>query len=557
MYKYFFHNKFTLIILVMLRILGNGTLLFFNFILRDITNKASVSMSLDEIRIYSIVLISYVVIFSIITLLVNLLNTRYINTSITLLKTDYFANLINKTYEFISQKDSSYYISTLTNDIGILSGNFFNSIMSIINSTILAMGSFISIIIVDWKIGLIMLALVSLFFITPLVLKKKVDNATINISRANEDYVEELKDNLIGIKTIKVYSSEKITTSRLEYCNKKVYMTGIKSADIHIFASSIVGFLLNLFKIILLLVAVYFVAMRNLDLGSIIAVVTLSASFYMPINSIGNYVTNIIGSRQVRKKFYEVLLIQDKENYSSDFSNYEINLLNITFKYGDKVVLNNINLTFEQGKKYLVLGESGVGKSTLIKLIANLYSSYEGTILIGGCDYRKIEKAKLSKAIAYAQQEKYLFNRSLRDNIDINLQGDVKKITDCVEQCKLTKYVSTLKNGLETIVNEEVSTVSEGEKLRICLARALYLDAPILLLDEVTASLDAATTKEIEEIILSQKNKTIINISHKFSKSSLQNYDAVIIIENGKIVLNDSYSNAKNNKVLNSYLLEE
>ena len=191
---------------------------------------------------------------------------------------------------------------------------------------------------------------------------------------------------------------------------------------------------------------------------------------------------------------------------------------------------------FEKGKKYAIVGSSGCGKSTLLKLLANYYKDYEGEILIGKQELRTIDRKSLSRKMAMIHQNVFLFEDTLRANITMFQEYPDEEIKAAVKKAGLEKIVEDNLLGIEQMVCENGNNFSGGEKQRIAIARAILTRAEVLLLDEATSSLDAELSMQIEELILSQKETTILNVTHRFHESILKQYDCILTMHQGNIV---------------------
>lgn len=186
-----------------------------------------------------------------------------------------------------------------------------------------------------------------------------------------------------------------------------------------------------------------------------------------------------------------------------------------------------------------------------------MYESYEGEISIGGHNYKRIDGRDLAKNVTLVSQRCYLFNSSLKDNINILGDPSEKQLQRAIELAQLKELVDRLPDQLDSVVDEEVNQLSGGEKMRVNLARALYINPQVLLLDEVTSALDRCNSQKIENMILNMAHTSVINVCHKFDPHNLEKYDNILIIENGSIVQIGAYHDLKNSKILNKYREEE
>jgi subfamily B ATP-binding cassette protein MsbA len=231
---------------------------------------------------------------------------------------------------------------------------------------------------------------------------------------------------------------------------------------------------------------------------------------------------------------------------------------NINFSYGENNILNNINLKIESGKKTAFVGLSGSGKSTLINLLLRFYDNYSGNIFIDQKDIRSLSLFDLRENISLITQETLLFNESILDNIRYgDLSCSDKRIQEIANLSGVSKFANKLTNKLNTIVGESGIKLSGGQRQRIAIARALVKNAPVLVMDEATSSLDNLTEREIQSALDElMKNKTTIIIAHRLS--TIRNADIIYTIENGKVESKGDHEYLiKNSEVYKKLQLQE
>jgi len=247
------------------------------------------------------------------------------------------------------------------------------------------------------------------------------------------------------------------------------------------------------------------------------------------------------------KEMVEILLlpheIKDASNAKElDVKNGEIKFDNLTFRFNEnRQVLNNINLTIKPGEKVALVGPSGAGKTTFVRLLLRLYSATSGKILIDGQDISQVTQESLRKNISMVPQDPILFHRTLAENIAYGKRGASKKeIEKAAELAHCDEFIKDLPNGLETYVGERGIKLSGGERQRVAIARAILKNAPILVLDEATSSLDSNSEMLIQDALNNlMKGKTTIVIAHRLS--TIQKMDRIIVIDEGKIVEQGSH----------------
>ncbi len=215
---------------------------------------------------------------------------------------------------------------------------------------------------------------------------------------------------------------------------------------------------------------------------------------------------------------------------------HDVELKNVTFGYGDEPVLRDVSLTFPQGKLTALVGPSGCGKTTLMKVLARFYDPQSGTVLFGGADERGLDPEKLMRRISFVFQDVYLFRDTVRNNIAFGREGATEaEVEEAAKRACAHDFILRLPHGYDTMVGEGGSTLSGGEKQRISIARALLKDAPVVLLDEATASLDPENEVEVQRAVNALvEGRTVVVIAHKLR--TIENADNIVVMESGRVV---------------------
>lgn len=241
-------------------------------------------------------------------------------------------------------------------------------------------------------------------------------------------------------------------------------------------------------------------------------------------------------SKKACKEYYNIMneieTEAKEENipaYTETNNNFVIELQNVFFSYGEKAILKDFSVCFEQGKKYAIVGKSGNGKTTLLNLLLKNIEPSEGTITIGNVDYRQLSREKIQSMIAYVSQDSFLFHNTVYNNICLENNKSIEWFKEVSKKCFVDKVIEKLPEKDETVVTYS-GNLSEGEKQRISIARAVYTEKPILLLDEYTSAIDPDLSEKIEEMILGDPEKTIIVVTHKLKVEDYAKFDKVISI---------------------------
>ena len=288
-----------------------------------------------------------------------------------------------------------------------------------------------------------------------------------------------------------------------------------------------------------LVICGYSIYNGTLSAGTSIIVIQLMDSITNPLSDIINLLSSIFSIKEIAEKLKNILTKNVKnsiQNHVSEFKK-DLSISNVTFSYnGKKDVLKNINFTFEKNKKYAIVGESGSGKSTLIKLLMRYYDSYTGTISLDGININEIDDNSFYSKFSIIQQNVFMLDDTVQENLCLYNKYPIERIQDAISKSGLTQVISNLENGLETFVGENGENLSGGERQRISIGRALLRNTEIMILDEFTSALDNETALEIENTLLDIPDLTLISITHKLIKNTLEKYDQVIVMRNGEII---------------------
>ena len=493
----------------------------------------------SKFLVITIVSISLIIIMFLTEYIDGIVMSSYIKNTVNYLRTDIFSKIINKDIKDFSLDNSGKYISILYNDIKIIEDSFFNNLFQVISCFI----SFIISLVVLFSISPSIVIFISIFgvlgFVIPNALSKKLVVQKSEYSQNLEEVTSITKDLFSGFEVIKGFNiSNKIneifkTASTNVEDSKKKY--SILEAIIRGFSLS---FSVTIYLGVLLLGG-YLMYKESITVGTAIIIIQLSTHIVGPVKLSISLINQIRSVTLIADKIENIL--EDTNAYFEDtkldsFSN-SISIKNLDFSYSEeRKALDNINLTFEKNKKYVIVGESGSGKSTLIKLIMRYYNDYSGNISIDNHDLKSIYSADLYKNMSMIQQNVFMFDDSIKENIRLYSTHDDNEILDSCKRAGLSKLIERLPEGINSLVGENGNKLSGGEKQRIAIARALINDTQILILDESTSALDNETAYNLEKSLLNLDDLTLITVTHKLIKNILVDYDEIIVMKNGKII---------------------
>lgn len=295
----------------------------------------------------------------------------------------------------------------------------------------------------------------------------------------------------------------------------------------------------NLMFLITLGLGSYLTLKNLMTVGTMIAAVQLMNYIVNPVVNVAHKWNKIKSMKLIYEKIQEITydkVVKD-EGLEKEFFNQYIEFKNVVFSYdNDRKVLDGVNIRFKKNGKYAIVGESGSGKSTILKLLTRYYNNYEGEIYIDGTELRRIKSESIYKLISIIQQNVFMFDGTIKDNIDLYQGYSSHDIDESINLSGLRPVINSLAQGENSNVGENGCNLSGGEKQRISIARAIIKRTPILILDEATSSLDNETSHNIEKSILNLKDLTSIVITHRLSGDLLSKYDGIFVVKGGKII---------------------
>ncbi len=299
------------------------------------------------------------------------------------------------------------------------------------------------------------------------------------------------------------------------------------------------SFLALMVQIVVLFLSAYFIITERITVGTLLGMVQVSSNLANPLIMIFTNIPKIKSIQPIIEKLtvlskYELNEVPKKQ--SATF-NSVVSISNLSFAYEKQNrVLDKINLHIEKGKKYVIVGKSGCGKTTLVKLLAGYYTEYSGKILYDNTDLNMMNENDIVQLSSIIHQNIYMFNESVYDNICLHEDYSKESIDKAVKASGLNDVIEKLPEGLLYEAGENGSNLSGGQKQRIAVARALIRNKPILILDEGTSAIDMQTAYDIENHLLKIEGLTIITITHNLKKELLELYDNIIYMENGEII---------------------
>ena len=462
---------------------------------------------------------------------------RFISKAIEQYKTYVFEKISKKGIQAFSSENTSLYISALSNDAASIENNYLANLFTMIEHMVIFFGALFMMFWYNPTLALISIALSLLPLIAALTTGNLVATAEKQVSDRNETYMSTLRDSLAGFSVIKSFRAEAQICRIYAQKIREVSGANCLRRKMSILVQMLSASAGCIVQVGIFLIGAYLaLSGKGVSAGSMIAFVQVLNYVVTPIGTI----PQCLAERKAAKALIEKLAAAIEENVREE-GNIEkhvltehITLRHLSFAYeAEQPVLKDINLCFEKGKSYAVVGSSGSGKSTLLHLLMASHTNYSGSILYDTTELQDITSQTLYDMISVIQQNVFIFNASIRDNITMFSSFPKEEVDLAIKQSGLSALIA--KHGEHYLGGENGSNLSGGEKQRISIARSLLKKSQVLLVDEATAALDAATAYHVSSAILDLKNITRIVITHALDRELLQKYDEIIVLKNGVV----------------------
>ena len=437
---------------------------------------------------------------------------------------------------YFGKRDLADLAETMMNDMNLYETIFSHAVPHIYATAISTGIIALMLIIYNPKLAFAALWVIPISLLIIFLSKKSQKKVVQNWIDDNRKVFDDLQEKIEQIEQIKSYNLEE---QMLKDFFKKLNMSTKQKTKGEIVAGTLTGIATAILKLGIISVAV--VGVNMLIAGEInilvyIAFLMMTTSIYLPIEGIITFMSMIVMLDAVVGRIKEIKTMPIQEGKKQmEITNYDIEFKDVYFGYDNYSVINGISFIAKQGEITALIGSSGSGKTTVAKLTARFWDVDRGKILIGGKDISEVDPETLLKNFSIVFQDVILFNTSIKDNIKIGKKNATdEEITRAAKIARCDDFINKMPNGIDTIIGENGQRLSGGERQRISIARAILKDAPIILLDEATASLDVENESLIQEALSELiKEKTVIVIAHRLR--TIRNADKIVLLNAGKI----------------------
>ncbi|MDM5199409.1 ABC transporter ATP-binding protein [Fictibacillus enclensis] len=431
-------------------------------------------------------------------------------------------------------------LSRMTNDIDLIGSTLQQSLTQFITSIVTILGIIIMMLSISPLLTLISIVSLglSMFVIRPILKRsqKHFADQQKTLGQLN-GHIEEM---YTGHQVVKAFGHEKAAISQFKGINEELYRAGSKAQFISGIIMPMMFFIGNLSYVLISVIGGILVTKRAISIGDIQAFITYSKQFTQPVTQTANIANIIQSTVAAAERVFELLDEEEEQKEQTDTvlnrTEGAVRFEHVDFGYGESLLIEDMNIEVAPGQTVAIVGPTGAGKTTLINLLMRFYELNGGKIEIDGTDTRKMPRSELRRKFGMVLQDTWLFHGTIKENIAFGKTGATdEEIIIAARTAHADHFIRTLPEGYETVLNEEASNISQGQKQLLTIARAVLADPPIMILDEATSNVDTRTEIYIQKAMNHlMKGRTSFVIAHRLS--TIKDADLILVMDQGKVI---------------------
>lgn len=545
LWPYIYHYKWLLALAIILTLVGNvfallGPMLSGYAI--DAIELGEGRVIINKVLYFAGWMIVFYIISSIFAYLRSILMIQLSQKIIHKMREDVFTKLVELPVGYFDRNQAGDIISRISYDIDTINTSLSTDIVQIVASIMIVIGSLIMMIIISPVLVWVMLITIPLSLLYTRFMSKKVRplfrKRSAKLGELN-GFTEEM---VSGLKTIEAYASEDAVMEGFDAINEETTEAYYQAEFYGSTMGPTVNFINNISLSFITVVGAIFYLKGNMSLGNISSFIQYSRKFSGPISETANIISELQSAAAAAERVFKLMdeapEVLDKVGAQElEEVEGEVDLKDVTFGYiPEKVIFEKLSLTAKPGSLTAIVGPTGAGKTTVINLLMRFYDIWDGKILIDEKETRDLTRKSLRKSFAMVLQDTWLFRGTIFDNIAYGKENaTMEEVVKAAQMAGIHSFIKRLPEGYHTTISEDGFNISKGQKQLLTIARAMLLDAKMLILDEATSNVDTRTEVKIQKAMVKlMENKTCFVIAHRLS--TIQGADTILVVNEGKVV---------------------
>ena len=522
------------------KILGNATTEIFNGLVSKLSGGTGIDFG--KVGQIALTLLGLYVISALFSFVQRFLMTNVAQKITYKLRNDIAIKINKLPMKYFDKKTHGEVLSIITNDIDTLSMNLNQSITEIITSVCTIIGILVMMFSISWQMTLISLVILPIAGILVTFIVKKSQRYFMR----QQDYlghvngqVEEIYG---GLNIVKVFNAEGKVTKDFEKANDELYHSGWKSQFLSGLMHPVMNFISNVGYVAVAVAGGYLAIQGTITVGNIQSFIQYNKQFTQPINQLAQISNMLQAMMAAAERIFEFLeepeeVVTAKGNIDTSKLKGNVEFKHVKFGYDpERTIINDFNSSVHEGQKIAIVGPTGAGKTTMVKLLMRFYDVTDGEIDVDGHNVKDFDRGELRKMFGMVLQDTWLFGGTVKENIKYSKEDATDtEVVEAAKAAHVHHFIKTLPNGYNSLINEESTNISAGQKQLLTIARVILADPKILILDEATSSIDTRTEIQIQSAMDNlMKGRTSFIIAHRLS--TIKNADLILVMNHGDIV---------------------
>lgn len=447
---------------------------------------------------------------------------------------------------YLDNTDKGELIERMTDDVSII-GNTVHEIIDLVTQGLFQLALIIGfMMLIDWRLGLIVTATVPLSLFATALLSRRMSKKFDVFMQKNGELYSVIDESYAGLKTVRAYKMQGLMRQRHANLNNQIRESGKEGYFIGALLSPLVSLISNIVYAAICLVGGYFAIKGSISVGSVVAIVLYSSRLTAPLESVANAISMFQRTASACRRVYGMLAF-DEEKDSTAKTTYAgdcVQVNAVDFGYvPDTPIIKNFTVDVKKGETVALVGPTGGGKTTIVNLLMRFYDPDSGAIIIDDKNTRDYDRVSVRNGFAMVLQDTWLFSGSVAENVKYGRADATRE--EVVEACKASycdSFVSLMPNGYDTVISEDASNVSQGQKQLLTIARAFLSNRPMLILDEATSNVDTRTEILLQKAMAKlMSGRTCFVIAHRLS--TIVNADKILVVKDGEIIESGKHDN--------------